>query len=144
MRNKPIIFMGTTDFSLKALAALWSAQFNIVGVYTQAPKPSGRNYKTQKSIVHKFAENNGIPVYCPKNFKSQEEIGRFRSQKPYLTVVSSYGLIIPQDLLDFPTYGFINIHASLLPRAWIISDSVVHFGRRHKNRNYYHENGRGG
>jgi methionyl-tRNA formyltransferase len=108
--------MGTTDFSLKALVTLQKEQFNIVGIYTQPPKPSGRNYKVQKSIVHKFAEEKGISIYFPRDFKSPEEIIRFRSLNPDLVVVSSYGLIIPKDLLDIPTYGFVNIHASLLPR----------------------------
>ncbi|MDR2645866.1 MAG: methionyl-tRNA formyltransferase, partial [Holosporaceae bacterium] len=116
MKNKSIIFMGTADFSLKALTALWEARFNIVGIYTQPPKPSGRNYKVQKSIIHRFGEEKNIPIYFPRNFKSPEEIIRFRSLNPDLAIVSSYGLIIPQDLLDIPTYGFINIHASLLPR----------------------------
>ncbi|MDR2157695.1 MAG: methionyl-tRNA formyltransferase [Holosporaceae bacterium] len=116
MNNKSIIFMGTSDFSLKSLVALHEARLNVAGVYTQAPKPSGRKYKIQKSVVHRFAEEKNIPVYCPKNFKSQEEIEFFRSLKPDLAIVSSYGLIIPQSLLDVPPRGFINIHASLLPR----------------------------
>jgi methionyl-tRNA formyltransferase len=116
MKNKSIVFMGTTDFSLKALMALQKARFNIVGIYTQPPKPSGRNYKVQKSIIHKFAEEKNIPIYFPGSLKSSDEIIRFRSLNSDLAIVSSYGLIIPQDLLDIPTYGFVNIHASLLPR----------------------------
>jgi methionyl-tRNA formyltransferase len=116
VKNKSIIFMGTADFSLKALAAIHEAQFNIAGVYTQTPKPFGRNYKIQKSVVHKFAEEKGIPVYCPENFKPQVEIDIFRSLEPNMAIVSSYGLIIPKNLLSIPACGFINIHASLLPR----------------------------
>jgi methionyl-tRNA formyltransferase len=108
--------MGTPDFSLKSLTALYEAKFNVVGVYTRAPKPSGRNYKMQKSVVHQFAEEKNIPVYHPKNFKSQEEVEIFRALNPDLAIVSSYGIIITQDVLDIPKYGFINIHASLLPR----------------------------
>ncbi|MDR0631840.1 MAG: methionyl-tRNA formyltransferase [Holosporaceae bacterium] len=114
--NKSIVFMGTSDFSLKALIALYEAKFPIVGVYTQAPKPAGRSYKIQKSIVHKFAEEKKLPVYCPRSFKSAGEVELFRSLNPDVAVVSSYGLIIPKELLNIPPAGFINIHASLLPR----------------------------
>ncbi|MDR1982487.1 MAG: methionyl-tRNA formyltransferase [Holosporaceae bacterium] len=116
MNNKSIIFMGTSDFSLKSLAAIHEAKFNVIGVYTRPPKPTGRSYRIQKSIIHRFAEEKNIPVYCSKNFRSDEEVELFRSLKPDLAIVSSYGLIIPQNMLNIPTYGFINIHASLLPR----------------------------
>ncbi|MDR1236575.1 MAG: methionyl-tRNA formyltransferase, partial [Holosporaceae bacterium] len=115
MGKLSIVFMGTAGFSLKALEALHRNGAELT-VYTQPPKPSGRNYKIQKSAVHKFAEENGIAVFCPKNFRSEDEIEKFRLLNPDLAVVSSYGLIIPQSLLDIPRYGFINIHASLLPR----------------------------
>ncbi|MDR0677309.1 MAG: methionyl-tRNA formyltransferase [Holosporaceae bacterium] len=114
--NKSIVFMGTSDFSLKALVALCETGFNIAAVYTRPPKPFGRNYQIQKSLVHQFAENKNIPVYCPKNFKTQEEVEFFRSLNVDLAIVASYGLIIPQSILEIPPHGFINIHASLLPR----------------------------
>lgn len=113
--------MGTANFSLKALKALFEKyqngdSFNIVAVYTQAPKPSGRNYKIQKSAVHEFAELHGIPVFTPKTLRSSEEFVLFQSLKPDVVIVSSYGLIITRDILDVPSSGFINIHASALPR----------------------------
>jgi methionyl-tRNA formyltransferase len=108
--------MGTSDFSLKALIALRNDGFKIAAVYTREPKPSGRNYRIHKSPVHEFAEKEKIPVFCPKSFKSEEETKLFESLRPDLAVVSSYGLIIPQKILNIPPYGFINIHASLLPR----------------------------
>lgn len=111
-----IVFMGTSDFSLKSLMALCKNRYNIVAVYTQEPKPAGRNQKIQKSVVHKFAETKGIAVFTPKTLKSPEQTGIFSQLKPDLAVVSSYGLLIPQNILDIPRYGFINIHASLLPR----------------------------
>ncbi|MDR2781721.1 MAG: methionyl-tRNA formyltransferase [Holosporaceae bacterium] len=118
MEKLRVIFMGTADFSVKSLAALCNNAIglDIVGVYTKPPKPSGRNYKIQKSDVHRFAEAEGIPVFHPKNFRSTDDVEKFRSLKPDVAVVSSYGLIIPQNLLEIPRYGFINIHASLLPR----------------------------
>ncbi|MDR1551130.1 MAG: methionyl-tRNA formyltransferase [Holosporaceae bacterium] len=111
-----IVFMGTSDFSLKALVAIREAGFNVVRVYTQTPKPAGRGYAIQKSVVYKYAEASGIPIHCPKNFKSVEEVERFRSIGANVAVVAAYGLIIPQVLLDIPPRGFINIHASKLPR----------------------------
>jgi methionyl-tRNA formyltransferase len=108
--------MGTSDFSLKALAALWNGGFNVVAVYTQPPKPFGRNYKIHKSSTHLFAEANNIPVYTPKTLRNAEQEELLNTLHPDLVIVSSYGLIIPQNLLVVPTYGFVNIHASLLPR----------------------------
>jgi methionyl-tRNA formyltransferase len=113
-----IIFMGTSDFSQKSLAALERDGFNIVAVYTQPPKPSGRNYRLKKSAVQEFVENKmpQTPIHTPKSLRREEQLELFRSLKPDLAVVSSYGLIIPQSILDVPTCGCINIHASLLPR----------------------------
>lgn len=111
-----IVFMGTGYFSLKALVALYENHYDIISVYTRAPKPFGRNLKVHKSVVHEFAKAKGIKVFTPKSFKSSEQINAFALLKSDLAVVSSYGLIIPQDILDIPKYGFINIHASALPR----------------------------
>lgn len=111
-----IVFMGTADFSLKGLVTLYENNYNIVAVYTQAPKPSGRKQKIHESAVHEFAESKGIAVFTPKSLKKAEQIEIFASLKPDLAIVSSYGLIIPQNMLDIPKYGFVNIHASALPR----------------------------
>lgn len=111
-----IVFMGTSDFSLKGLVALYENNCNVIAVYTQAPKPSGRKQKIHKSVVHEFAESKGISVFTPKSLKRADQIEIFASLKPDLAIVSSYGLIIPKDMLDIPRYGFVNIHASALPR----------------------------
>ncbi|MDR2681844.1 MAG: methionyl-tRNA formyltransferase [Holosporaceae bacterium] len=118
LKSMRIIFLGTSDFSLKCLAALEHDGFNVVAVYTQAPKPSGRSYQIKKSAVQEFAEKKTprIPIHTPKSLRNEEQLELFRALKPDLAVVSSYGLIIPQNILDIPTYGFINIHASILPR----------------------------
>lgn len=109
--------MGTAEFSLKALKAISElSTYNVIAVYTQAPKPSGRSQKIHKSAVHEFAEACGIPVFTPKSLRKPEQAEIFSKLSPDLAVVSSYGLIIPQDILDVPRYGFINIHASALPR----------------------------
>lgn len=111
-----IVFMGTTDFSLKVLKNLLANNFNVVAVYTRMPKPAGRNYQLQKTVVHTFAEENGLPVYTPKSLRNEEALQEFTALSPDIAVVIAYGLIIPQNILDVPTHGFINIHASLLPR----------------------------
>lgn len=114
MRSKHLVFMGSTEFSLVSLKTLHEDGFNVVAVYTREPKPVGRHYKLTKTVVHEFAESNNIPVYTPKNFRDEEQVKIFADLKPDVAVVSAYGLIIPQVMLDM--VPFINIHGSLLPR----------------------------
>ena len=114
MKNNRLVFMGSTEFSLASLKKLYEDGFNIVAVYSREPKPVGRHYKLTKTVVHEFAESKNIPVYTPKNFKDEEEVKIFADLKADVAVVSAYGLIIPQTLLDLAP--FINIHGSLLPR----------------------------
>ncbi len=119
--TKRIIFMGSSDFSLKTLQVLFkkyqkSDKFKIIAVYTQAPKPYGRNYKIQKTVVHDFAELCEIPVFTPKTLRSAEQFELFQLLQPDIAIVAAYGLIVPRNILDIPPFGFINIHASALPR----------------------------
>lgn len=115
--NQPrIVFMGSSNFSVKSLSAMCKNGMNIVSVYTQPPKPAGRNYKLTKSAVHEFADANGLNVYTPSSLKQADQEEYLRDLNPDVAVVSSYGLIIPQRILDIPKLGFINIHASILPR----------------------------
>jgi methionyl-tRNA formyltransferase len=116
MKRLRIAFMGTADFSLKALETLHKHKANVIASYSRAPKPAGRNCAMHMSAVHKFADAHGIPIHTPETLRSAEQIEIFRSLKPDLAIVSSYGLIVPQAILDIPIYGFINIHASILPR----------------------------
>lgn len=115
-----IIFMGSSNFSLYSLENLYKehekGKIELIGVYTKAPKEKGRGYKVCKSVVHEFAEIRNIPVFFPKSLKNLKEVEFFKNLNPNLAVVASYGLIIPQNILDIPNYGFINVHASLLPR----------------------------
>lgn len=100
---------------MAALKRLYENEFNIVAVYTKVPKPTGRNYKVTKTVVHEYAEQKQIPVYTPRtlrNSSEQEEL--FISLKADVAVVAAYGLIIPENFLDKSI--FINIHGSLLPR----------------------------
>lgn len=114
MKNKRLVFMGSTEFSLTSLKKLHEDGFNIVAVYSREPKPVGRHYKLKKTVVHEFAESKNIPVYTPKTFRDNEQVKIFADLKADVAVVSAYGLIIPQTPLDM--VPFINIHGSLLPR----------------------------
>lgn len=117
MDNKyNIIFMGTPEFARNALEKLVDKGHKILSVFSQAPKPVGRKQIVCKSMVHEFAEKNGIDVFTPKSLKNDEIQGIIRSQSPDLIIVAAYGFIIPQVILDMPKFGCINIHASLLPR----------------------------
>lgn len=112
-----IIFMGTSDFSLKPLQSICGMDnFDLVAVYTRMPKPAGRKMELKKSVVHKFAEDSGVRCLTPKTFRDPATIEEFKSLAADVVVVAAYGLIIPQEVLNIPKYGFINIHGSLLPR----------------------------
>ncbi|MDG1708720.1 MAG: methionyl-tRNA formyltransferase [Emcibacteraceae bacterium] len=111
-----IAFMGTPEFSVPALKALIEAGHDVVAVYSQPPSRAGRGKKERPSPVHKYAVECGIPVHTPLNFKDTDERQKFAALNLDVAVVVAYGLILPQELLDAPTFGCLNIHASLLPR----------------------------
>lgn len=111
-----IAFMGTPDFAVTALQALIGSEHEIACVYSQPPRPKGRGKKVQASPVHQAAEEAGIEVRTPLNFKNQEDIEAFKNLNLDVAVVAAYGLILPKEILDTPQHGCINIHASLLPR----------------------------
>lgn len=111
-----IIFAGTPEFAKVQLEALIGAQFNIVAVYTQPDRPVGRGLKLQPSAVKQVALAANLPIEQPLNFKSLEAQAIFQSYRPDLMIVSAYGLILPKSILDSPSQGCWNVHASLLPR----------------------------
>ena len=111
-----ICFAGTPSFAAEHLAALIAAKHNIVAVYTQPDRPSGRGKKLQPSPVKQVALDSGLIIKQPKSLKladAQQELAAF---SPDLLIVVAYGLILPQEILDIPRLGCINVHASLLPR----------------------------
>ena len=110
-----ILFMGTPDFALFSLRAMVEAGENIIGVITQPDKPKGRGYELQPPPVKVYAQEKGIPVYQPNTLRGEEFQAFLEEQAPELLVVVAYGKILPQNVLDFPKYGCINIHGSLLP-----------------------------
>jgi methionyl-tRNA formyltransferase len=117
LSQKPrIIFMGTPDFAVPALRALVSAGHEVVAVYCQPARAAGRGQHIQKTPVHLVAEELNIPVSTPANFKNNDDIQFFKNLNADLAIVAAYGLILPKAILDAPTFGCINIHASLLPR----------------------------
>ena len=111
-----IIFMGTPAFSVPTLQALLSSHHQVVAVYSQPPRPSGRGHQIQKSAVHHLAESAGIPIFTPVSLKNEEEHLLFDSHKADIAVVVAYGLILPKAILETPRLGCLNVHASLLPR----------------------------
>ncbi|WJY18882.1 methionyl-tRNA formyltransferase [Alteriqipengyuania flavescens] len=112
-----IIFMGTPDFAVPSLTALARANHEIACVYTQPPRPGGRRGKQlTKTPVHVEAERLGIEVRHPASLKGAEAQAEFAALEAELAVVAAYGLILPQPILDAPTRGCINVHASILPR----------------------------
>jgi methionyl-tRNA formyltransferase len=111
-----IIFAGTPDFAVPALEALHDKGYKVVGVLTQPDRPSGRGLKLHPSPIKLKASALGIPVYQPSELKSKESYEMLAAIDFNVMIVAAYGLIIPQAILDLPSLGCFNVHASLLPR----------------------------
>ena len=110
-----ILFMGTPDFALFTLKALVEAGEEIVGVVTQPDKPKGRGYELCPPPVKVFALERGLPVYQPATLKNGAFDEELKALDPDLIVVVAYGKILPKAVLDYPKYGCINVHGSILP-----------------------------
>lgn len=111
-----ILFMGTPDFAAVALDKLIASRHSVIGVVTQPDKPQGRGHKMTPPAVKVLAEQHDLPVYQPERLKGGELREVLNQLMPDIIVVAAYGRILPQYILDFPKYGCINIHASLLPK----------------------------
>jgi methionyl-tRNA formyltransferase len=111
-----VVFMGTPDFSVPALAEIMAAGHEVAAVYSQPPRPAGRGMAETKSPVHAFADASGIPVLTPKSLKTAEAHNEFAAHKADVAVVIAYGLMLPKAILDAPRDGCLNMHASRLPR----------------------------
>ncbi|WP_454256667.1 methionyl-tRNA formyltransferase [Pseudomonas sp. Marseille-Q8238] len=111
-----IVFAGTPEFAAQHLQALLDAGRQVVAVYTQPDRPSGRGQKLTPSPVKQLAVQHGIAVYQPQTLRDAEAQAELAALMPDLMVVVAYGLILPQVVLDIPRLGCINSHASLLPR----------------------------
>jgi methionyl-tRNA formyltransferase len=111
-----VVFMGTPDFAVPTLAAIVAAGHQVAAVYTQPPRPAGRGMEERTSAIHRFADTAGIPVLTPRTLKGNDEQRAFVALKPDVAVVVAYGLILPKPVLDAPSSGCLNLHASALPR----------------------------
>ena len=130
-----VVFMGTPDIAATCLKKILDDGFNVVGVYTQPDRPKGRGMKMVFSPVKELAVANNIPVLQPENFRSDETVQQLRDLQPDVCAVVAYGRILPQRVLDIPTLGCVNIHASLLPRyrgsapyQWAVLDGLKETG----------------
>jgi methionyl-tRNA formyltransferase len=111
-----ILFMGTPDFARQNLKALYESGENIIGVVTAQDKPKGRGMVLTPSDVKKYALEVNIPVYEPITLKNEAFLDTLKELDPELIVVVAYGKILPSYVLDYPKYGCINNHASILPK----------------------------
>lgn len=111
-----IVFMGTPEFAVEPLRALWEAGHEICAVVTQPDKPKGRGKTLQVTPVKAFALEKGIQVLQPVRIKRPESVAELAAIPADVYVVAAFGQILSQEILDLPKYGCVNIHASLLPK----------------------------
>ena len=133
MKNKiRLLFLGTPEFAGPSFKALQtSSTFEIIGVITQPDKAIGRHSELKPSPIKKLALAYNTPIYQPEKVKT--EIAKIKELNPDIIVVVAYGQIIPQAILDIPTYGCVNVHGSLLPKyrgAACLSAPILN-GNRH-------------
>ena len=111
-----ILFMGTPDFASEILRAISETDNEIVGVVSQPDKPKGRGHKLVPTDVKVMAESLGLTVYQPETLKDGAFSETLNTLAPDMIVVAAYGRILPEYILNYPRYGCINVHASLLPK----------------------------
>ena len=130
-----VIFMGTPDIAATCLNQILAEGFEVVGVWTQPDRPKGRGMKMVMSPVKELALAHHIPVFQPENFRADEDVQAIRDLNPDVIAVVAYGRILPQRVLDIPTWDCVNIHASLLPQyrgsapyQWAVLDGLKETG----------------
>ena len=111
-----ILFMGTPDFAVASLKRLVEDGHDICGVFTQPDKPKNRGHKLMFSPVKEYALSQNQTVYQPLKMRDGEAMSIVEELAPELIVVAAYGKILPEDILNYPKYGSINVHSSLLPK----------------------------
>lgn len=107
--------MGTPDFALFSLRALMEAGEDVIGVITQPDKPKGRGYALTPPPVKVYAQEKGLPVWQPNTLRDEAFAALLAELDPEMIVVVAYGKILPKNVLDYPKYGCVNVHGSLLP-----------------------------
>ena len=130
-----VVFMGTPDIAATCLEKILADGFDVVGVYTQPDRPKGRGMKLVASPVKELALERGIPVFQPEHFKDAQTAQQLWELNPDVCAVVAYGRILPQNILDIPVKGCVNIHASLLPQyrgsapyQWAVLDGLAETG----------------
>ena len=130
-----VVFMGTPDIAATCLKKIIADGFDVVGVYTQPDRPKNRGHKLAASPVKEVALENNIPVFQPETFKDEATVEELKALQPDICAVVAYGRILPQSVLDVPTFGCINIHASVLPKyrgsapyQWAVLDGLTESG----------------
>ena len=111
-----IVFMGTPDFASASLQKLLDEGFDVVGVFTQPDKPKGRGMELAFSPVKELALSHGLPVYQPEKMRDGTALAILQELRPDILAVVAYGRILPDELLELPRYGAVNVHGSLLPK----------------------------
>ncbi len=111
-----IMFMGTPDFAVASLKRLVADGHDVCAVFTQPDKPKNRGMKMIAPPVKEYALTENIPVYQPLKMKDGTALALVQSLEPELIVVAAYGRILPEDILNTPKYGAINVHSSILPK----------------------------
>ena len=127
--------MGTPDIAATCLEKILADGFDVVGVYCQPDRPKGRGMKLVAPPVKEVALAHGLPVFQPENFREEAVVEELAALRPDVCAVVAYGRILPQRVLDIPTKGCINIHASLLPKyrgsapyQWAVLDGCAETG----------------
>ena len=110
-----ILFMGTPDFAVHSLSALCDCGEYELTVITQPDKPKGRGYVLTPPEVKVYAEEHGLKVYQPNTLRDEDFAKLLSELNPDMIVVAAYGKILPKNVIDYPKYGCINVHGSLLP-----------------------------
>ncbi len=130
-----ILFMGTPEFAVASLKRLVEDGHEICGVFTQPDKPKNRGHKLAFSPVKEYTITQGLVVYQPLKMRDGEALGIVESLSPELIVVAAYGKILPEEILNAPPRGSINVHSSLLPKYrgaapinWAILDGEAETG----------------
>ena len=111
-----VVFMGTPDFASASLKKLIEEEFEIVGVFTQPDKPKGRGMEMSFSPVKELALQHGLPVYQPEKMRDGTALAILKELRPDILAVVAYGRILPDEMLELPRYGAVNVHGSLLPK----------------------------
>lgn len=130
-----IVYMGTPDFAVNTLQALIDSEHEVAGVVTQPDKPKGRGKTMQFTPVKELAVAHGIKVYQPVKVREASFVEELRGMNPDIIIVAAFGQILPEEILNMPKYGCINVHASLLPKyrgaapiQWCILDGEKETG----------------